>query len=110
MVTGPSASSAPATMGSVAFLAPEMRTSPSRGMPPLICSLSTEGPGGEGPASLKAGGATLQLRAPRGAAPRTPVSAPGRRGSLVRRQRFDRERMDLPSDQLTERLINELMA
>ena len=42
MVTGPSASSAPATIGSVAFFAPEMRTSPSRGMPPLICSLSTD--------------------------------------------------------------------
>jgi len=36
MVTGPSASSAPATIGSVAFLAPEMRTSPSRGIPPFI--------------------------------------------------------------------------
>ena len=41
MVTGPSASSAPAMIGRVAFFAPEMRTSPSRGMPPLICSLST---------------------------------------------------------------------
>ena len=43
MVTGPSASSAPATMGRVAFFAPEMRTSPSSGIPPLICSLSTNG-------------------------------------------------------------------
>ena len=41
MVTGPSASSAPATIGRVAFFAPEIRTSPSRGIPPLICSLST---------------------------------------------------------------------
>ena len=31
IVTGPSASSAPARIGSVAFLAPEMRTSPSSG-------------------------------------------------------------------------------
>ena len=38
--TGSSASSAPARMGSVAFFAPEMRTSPSRGTPPWICSLS----------------------------------------------------------------------
>jgi hypothetical protein len=27
-------------MGSVAFLAPEMRTSPSSGVPPWICNLS----------------------------------------------------------------------
>src|ERR1700687_2111723 len=40
-VTGPSASKHPANMGNVAFLAPEMRISPSSGMPPLICSLST---------------------------------------------------------------------
>src|SRR5690242_5869562 len=38
--TGSSASRAPARIGSVAFLAPEMRTSPSRGSPPWICSLS----------------------------------------------------------------------
>ena len=38
--TGPSASSAAARIGSVAFLAPEMRTSPSSGTPPRICSLS----------------------------------------------------------------------
>src|SRR5579863_8530250 len=38
--TGPSASSAPARIGSVAFLAPEMRTSPSSATPPWICSLS----------------------------------------------------------------------
>src|SRR5471032_2139501 len=40
-VTGPSASKQPARMGSVAFLAPEMRISPSSAMPPCICSLST---------------------------------------------------------------------
>ena len=40
-VTGPSASRHPARIGSVAFLAPEMRISPSSGMPPWICSLST---------------------------------------------------------------------
>src|SRR6516225_3300610 len=39
--TGSCASSAPASIGRVAFLAPEMRTSPSRGTPPWICSLST---------------------------------------------------------------------
>src|SRR5215813_3369258 len=38
--TGSSASSAPARIGSVAFFAPEMRTSPSSGTPPWICSLS----------------------------------------------------------------------
>src|SRR6516162_1846979 len=39
--TGSCASSAPASIGSVAFFAPEMRTSPSRLTPPWICSLST---------------------------------------------------------------------
>src|SRR5579863_1148447 len=38
--TGSRASSAPARIGSVAFLAPEMRTSPSSGTPPWICNLS----------------------------------------------------------------------
>src|SRR5215475_8946677 len=38
--TGSCASNAPARIGKVAFLAPEMRTSPSRGTPPWICSLS----------------------------------------------------------------------
>ena len=33
-VTGPSASKHPANMGRVAFLAPEIRISPSSGMPP----------------------------------------------------------------------------
>src|SRR6516164_6700539 len=42
--TGSSASSAPARIGRVAFLAPEMRTSPSRAAPPWICSLSMSGP------------------------------------------------------------------
>src|SRR6267154_2048764 len=40
-VTGPSDSRQPARMGSVAFLAPDMRISPSSGIPPCICSLST---------------------------------------------------------------------
>src|SRR5499427_10137963 len=39
--TGSCASSDPARIGKVAFLAPEMRTSPSRATPPWICSLST---------------------------------------------------------------------
>src|SRR5262249_26640470 len=38
--TGSSASSAAARIGSVAFFAPEIRTSPSSGTPPWICSLS----------------------------------------------------------------------
>ena len=42
--TGPSASSAPARIGRAAFFAPEMRTSPSRGTPPRICSLSKPAP------------------------------------------------------------------
>src|SRR4029077_1061932 len=40
-VTGPSASKHPAKIGKVAFLAPEIRISPSSGMPPWICNLST---------------------------------------------------------------------
>ena len=38
--TGSSVSSAPARIGSAAFFAPEMRTSPSSAAPPAICSLS----------------------------------------------------------------------
>src|SRR5580693_9293902 len=41
--TGSSASRAAARIGSVAFFAPEMRTSPSSGTPPWICSLSMLG-------------------------------------------------------------------
>src|SRR5579862_1594795 len=80
IVTGPSASSAPARMGSVAFLAPEMRTSPSSGSPPVICSLSTP-----------------PLRR---CLPRVP---------LLRRVRLDRERMDLAADALAERAVDQLM-
>ncbi len=40
-VTGPSANRHPARIGKVAFFAPEMRISPSSGIPPVICSLST---------------------------------------------------------------------
>src|SRR5580692_2236719 len=40
-VTGPSANKQAAKIGSVAFLAPEMRISPSSAMPPWICNLST---------------------------------------------------------------------
>src|ERR671910_345671 len=39
--TVPSASKVAARIGSAAFLAPEMRTSPASGAPPWICSLST---------------------------------------------------------------------
>src|SRR5271168_5260046 len=46
MVTGPSASKHPARIGRVAFFAPEMRISPSSGIPPWICSLSTRGSAG----------------------------------------------------------------
>src|SRR5690606_9522008 len=38
--TGSSASRVAARMGKAAFFAPEMRTSPSRRLPPVICSLS----------------------------------------------------------------------
>src|SRR4051812_9369181 len=81
IVTGPSARSAPATMGSVAFFAPEIRTSPSSGMPPLICSLSTF---------------YLQETG----------SDPGFGGG----QCLDRQRMDFPAHELAERLIYELVA
>ncbi len=40
MLTGPSARSDAASIGSVAFLAPETRISPSRRTPPVIWSLS----------------------------------------------------------------------
>jgi len=40
IVTGPSTSSVAARIGSAAFFAPEMRTSPSSGLPPTICNLS----------------------------------------------------------------------
>src|ERR1700690_1052843 len=43
-VTGPSANRQPARIGRVAFLAPEMRISPSSAIPPLICNLSTSLP------------------------------------------------------------------
>src|SRR3954471_24425741 len=81
MVTGPSASSAPATMGSVAFFAPEMRTSPSSGMPPLICSLSKGCLAGEGSGA-----------------------------GFVGCQRFDRQGLDFAPHELAERLIDELVA
>jgi hypothetical protein len=42
MVTGLSASSVAANIGKVAFLAPEMRTSPSSRVPPDMISLSTQ--------------------------------------------------------------------
>src|SRR5262249_23790975 len=58
--TGSCASSAPARIGSVAFLAPEMRTSPSRATPPWICSLSTSAlPGLFGGESLDRQGVNL---------------------------------------------------
>src|ERR1035441_8266639 len=81
IVTGPSANSAPARMGSVAFLAPEMRTSPSSAMPPVICSLST------------AGGALPRARRP-----------------LLRRIGCDARRMDLASHALAKRPIDQLVA
>ena len=81
MVTGPSASRLPARIGSVAFLAPEMRTSPSSAMPPVICSLSTPGE------------FLLDARRP-----------------LLRREGFDRQRVDLASHALAERPVDQLMA
>src|SRR5579863_3114057 len=82
--TGSSASSAPARIGRVAFLAPEMRTSPSRGTPPWICSLSI---------SIGADSAS---------------SLSGSR--LLRGERLDRERMNLAPDTCAERAVHELMA
>ena len=41
-LTGPSASRVAARIGSAAFLAPEMRISPSRGVPPVMMSLSMQ--------------------------------------------------------------------
>ena len=41
--TGPSASRVAASIGNAAFLAPEMRISPSRGVPPVMMSLSIRG-------------------------------------------------------------------
>src|SRR5512145_1430932 len=84
MVTGPSASSAPARIGRVAFLAPEMRTSPSSGTPPRIWSLS-----------MPASGAR---------------SAVGPRcGPLAGRVRLDGKRMDLAAHTLAKRGIDLLM-
>src|ERR1700733_15096076 len=40
IVTGSDASRPAARIGNVAFFAPEMRTSPSSGTPPVICNLS----------------------------------------------------------------------
>src|ERR1700733_13424365 len=80
MVTGPSASSAPARMGSVAFLAPEMRTSPSSAMPPVMCSLST-------------------ARCPRGS-----------RRPLLRGIGLDRQRVYLAPHALAERPVHQLVA
>src|SRR5579871_6491325 len=82
MLTGPSASSAPARIGSVAFLAPEIRTSPCRGMPPLICSLS--------------------MRALTGA---LAACRP-----LLGREGLDGQRMDFPPHALTQCAIDELVA
>src|SRR5580704_5183707 len=81
IVTGPSASSAPARIGSVAFLAPEIRTSPSSAIPPVICSLST-------------------LARLLGAA----------RRPLPRRVGLDRERVNLCTHTLAKRPIDQLVA
>src|SRR6185503_8342634 len=85
IVTGPSASSAPAKMGRVAFLAPEMRTSPSSGTPPRICNLSTRA----SPSARVAGGCQV---------------AP-----FPRRVRLDRQRVDLPAHACPEGTVDLLM-
>src|ERR1700761_9080635 len=82
-VTGSSASSAPARIGRVAFLAPEMRTSPSRGTPPWICSLSMSDPSGR-----------------RGFCP----------FHFFGCQRFDGQRVYLISHALAQRFVDELVA
>src|SRR5271170_3424882 len=81
-VTGPSARKQPARIGRVAFFAPEMRISPSSGMPPWICSLSTSG--------------TARL-----ARRRAPV--------LIRRIHLQGERVDFIAHQGSEGLVDELM-
>src|SRR6202008_853847 len=81
--TGSSASSAPARIGSVAFLAPEMRTSPSRAVPPWICSLSIS-------ICWPRFRRTLLLR-------------------LFRGERLDRQRVDPAPHVLTERAVDELV-
>src|SRR5450631_4647808 len=79
MVTGPCDSSAPARIGSVAFLAPEIRTSPSSAMPPVICSLSTA------------------------------ASPGAARGPFGRRVGLDRQRVDFAAHALTQRLVHQLV-
>src|ERR1700691_6215899 len=81
-VTGPSANRHPARIGRVAFFAPEMRISPSSGIPPWICSLSTSGT------------ARLTRRL-------APV--------LIRRVHLQGERVDFIAHQGSEGLVHELM-
>src|ERR1700734_1179001 len=79
-VTGPSANRQPARIGRVAFFAPEMRISPSSGIPPWICSLSTSG--------------TVRLT---------------RALVLIRRIHLQGERVDFIAHQGSEGLVYELM-
>src|ERR1700752_2556111 len=79
--TVPSASSVAARIGSAAFLAPEMRTSPSSGTPPWICSLST-----------------------------TRIPAAGRGGRFLRTQHLHGESVDLATHARAERAVDELVA
>src|SRR5688572_1188091 len=79
--TVPSASKVAARIGNAAFLAPEMRTSPSSGTPPWICSLST-----------------------------TRVPAGWRGAGFLRAQHLHAEGVDLAPHPRAERPVDELMA
>src|SRR5262249_46136776 len=84
--TGESASNVAARIGSAAFFAPEIRTSPSRRVPPTMTSLSKR--------DLARGRAAL-------AAARAP---------LFWREGLQRERMNLAADAGTQCRVDELMA
>ena len=66
-VTGPSASNVAARIGSAAFFAPEIRTSPSSGLPPTIASLSMARCPVADAERMPNAPATLQASASRGA-------------------------------------------
>src|SRR4029079_4681850 len=79
---GSEVSSAAQRIGKAAFLAPETRTSPCSGVPPVIASLS------------------IGLALPGGGSPRAP---------LRRRQRLHRQRMNLLAHALAEHAVDELV-
>src|SRR5690349_7170017 len=88
IVTGPSASRQAARIGSTAFLAPEMATSPWSGSPPLI--------------------RILAMNVLRGMQKAGAVST-ARRGFLGS-QRLQRQRMDRPAHQFAQRAVHHAVA